>query len=128
MNTIESLKGLIDQIKETQEQQKILAALDAGNKAMKELHKIVSVEDAERCVYRSKFNRKQIFIVYCPVHAKHRSEFHTRNIFSRFELLFRRLNLLHSEGKKRQKSDYPNFWGAAKCHHVYGNKYFYLAQ
>ena len=47
---IENIQGLIDQIKETQQQQDILKALDGGNQAMKELHKIVSVDDAERFV------------------------------------------------------------------------------
>ena len=47
---IENFQGLIDQIKETQQQQDILKALDGGNQAMKELHKIVSVDDAERFV------------------------------------------------------------------------------
>ena len=45
---LENLQGLIDQIKETQQQQEILSALDSGNKAMKELHKIMSPEHAER--------------------------------------------------------------------------------
>ena len=45
---IENLEGLIETIKVTQEQQNVLKALDAGNSAMKELHKIVSAEDAER--------------------------------------------------------------------------------
>ena len=48
---IENIQGLIDQIKETQQQQDILKALDGGNQAMKELHKIVSVDDAERFVF-----------------------------------------------------------------------------
>ena len=48
---IENIQGLIDQIKETQQQQDILKALDGGNQAMKELHKIVSVDDAERLVF-----------------------------------------------------------------------------
>ena len=45
---IENLEGLIETIKVTQEQQNVLKAMESGNKAMKELHKIVSAEDAER--------------------------------------------------------------------------------
>lgn len=45
---IENLESLIETIKVTQEQQNVLAALDSGNKAMKELHSIVSATDAER--------------------------------------------------------------------------------
>ena len=47
---IENLESLIETIKVTQEQQNVLAALDSGNKAMKELHSIVSAADAERLV------------------------------------------------------------------------------
>ena len=45
---LENVEGLINQIKETQQQQEILKALDSGNKAMAELHKIMSLTDAER--------------------------------------------------------------------------------
>ena len=47
---LENVQGLINQIKETQEQQAILKALDSGNKAMGELHKLMSLSDAERYV------------------------------------------------------------------------------
>ena len=45
---LENVEGFINQIKETQQQQEILKALDSGNKAMAELHKIMSLTDAER--------------------------------------------------------------------------------
>jgi len=57
---IENIQGLIDQIKETQQQQDILKALDGGNQAMKELHKIVSVDDAERIMDEAAEQQAQV--------------------------------------------------------------------
>lgn len=57
---IENIQGLIDQIKETQQQQDILKALDGGNVAMKELHKIVSVDDAERIMDEAEEQQAQV--------------------------------------------------------------------
>merc|ERR1712035_152841 len=57
---IENLEGLIETIKVTQEQQNVLKALDAGNVAMKELHKIVSVDDAERIMDEAAEQQAQV--------------------------------------------------------------------
>merc|ERR1711953_163947 len=55
---LENVQGLINQIKETQEQQAILKALDSGNKAMGELHKLMSLSDAERIMDESAEQRE----------------------------------------------------------------------
>ena len=47
-SNLENIQGMIDQIQVTKEQHAVVAALDKGNSALKELHKIMDPDTVQR--------------------------------------------------------------------------------
>ena len=66
---LDNIQGMIDQIQITKETHQVVAALDKGNSALKELHKIMDPDTVQRLVILilALFQRKVLLVEHVPV-------------------------------------------------------------